>query len=192
MTSGGTEFERFHAEQLPAAIAARDGGRAAAADVGDGRALAFRLVDRTGTAVAAYTYRTGAGTVSIDRGTTGATAIIELDADAFDDLASERCTIFGLLYPGRLRVVHGTFDQLAEWEAALTNLWFDRPIYGTDVDAVRGLELDTSFRLGDADGDITRFLKTAGFVVLRDVFSTSGGRRARCRGEAPACGGNPR
>jgi hypothetical protein len=171
MTSGGTDFERFHEERLPQAIAARDGGRAAAADVGDARALALRLVDDAGAAVAAYTYRTRGGAVRIDQGTAGATTVVELDERAFDDLVAERCTIFGLLYPGRLRVVHGTFDQLADWEAALTNLWFDRPIYGGDAGTLHGLELDASFRLSDDDVDIARFLETAGFVVLRGVFS---------------------
>jgi ectoine hydroxylase-related dioxygenase (phytanoyl-CoA dioxygenase family) len=182
MMSGGTEFERFHAERLPAEIAARDGGRAAAEDVGDGRALALRLVDGAGSPLAAFTYRSGGGAVSIDAGTSGATTIVELDADAFDDLAAERCTIFGLLYPGRLRVVHGSFEQLAAWEAALTNLWFDRPIYRGENAALHGLDLQRSFVLSDSDDEIRHFLRTAGFVVLRDVFSA--GEIARFDAEA--------
>ena len=66
MMSGGTDFERFHAQVLPEAIAAHDGGRAASADVGDSRALAFRLVDANGDAIAAYTYRSRGGGIGRD------------------------------------------------------------------------------------------------------------------------------
>lgn len=171
MTSGGIGFIDFHSSRLPAAIAARDGGQAAAFEVGDGRSLAFRLVDDAREALAAFTYRSEGGAVSISEGAAGADTVVELDVAAFDDLVSERWTIFGLLYPGRLRIAHGSFEQLASWEAALTNLWFDRPIYGNDLDDVLALDLDASFTLSDTDADIKRFLHTAGFVVLRDVFS---------------------
>jgi ectoine hydroxylase-related dioxygenase (phytanoyl-CoA dioxygenase family) len=166
MGYGGIDFDTFHREQLPAAVGARDGGAAAARDVGDGRSLAFRLDDGR-----AYTYRAVDGRVVVEPGDERADAGAALDAQAFDDLVNERWTIFGLLYPGRLRVADGAFDDVAAWEAALTNLWFDRPIYdGGSTDLMR-LDLSRAFRLGDdPDDDIAQFLRTAGFVVLRGVF----------------------
>jgi ectoine hydroxylase-related dioxygenase (phytanoyl-CoA dioxygenase family) len=167
MSSGGNDFDTFHRVRLPAEVGARDGGAAAARDVGDGRTLAFQLDDGR-----AYTYRATRDGVLVEPGADGAAAVAELDAAAFDDLVNERWTIFGLLYPGRMRVTRGSFDDVASWEAALTNLWFGRPIYegaGGDVDA---LDLDRSFRLGeDDDAEIAHFLRTAGFLVLRGVYT---------------------
>ena len=48
-------------------------------------------------------------------------SVVELDYEAFEDLVTDRWTIFGLLYPGRLRVTRGSFDDVTAWEAALTN-----------------------------------------------------------------------
>ena len=108
----------------------------------------------------------------VEPGSESADAVAELDAAAFDDLVNERWTIFGLLYPGRMRVARGSFDDVASWEAALTNLWFDRPIYDGATDDVDRLDLGRSFRMTDDDRDIVAFLATAGFVVLRGVYSS--------------------
>jgi ectoine hydroxylase-related dioxygenase (phytanoyl-CoA dioxygenase family) len=166
MRSGGNDFDTFHREQLPAAVGGRDGGAAAARDVGDGRSVAFRLDDGR-----AYTYRAVGGRIVIEPGTAQADAVAELDEPAFDDLVNERWTIFGLLYPGRMRVAEGTFDDVASWEAALTNLWFDRPIYDGASEDLGSLDLSRTFRLDDDDGEIVHFLRSAGFLVLRDVYS---------------------
>lgn len=170
MTGWTGDFDGFHAG-LAAAIRARDAGAAAAADVGVGRSLAFRLPEGR-----AYTYRTRAGGVDVQPGA-DASAVVDLDDEAFADLATERCTIFGLLYPGRLQVASGSFDEVAAWEAALANLWFGRPIYDhaaidlRDRDG-RPLDLGASFSLGDVDdADAAHFLHTAGFAVLRGVFT---------------------
>jgi ectoine hydroxylase-related dioxygenase (phytanoyl-CoA dioxygenase family) len=165
MTSGGIDFDGFHRVQLPAAVGARDGGTAAARDVGDGRSVAFRLDDGR-----AYTYRSHGGRITIEPGD-AADAVAELDDAAFDDLVNERWTMFGLLYPGRMRVVEGSFDDVASWEAALTNLWFDRPIYDGTPDELAALDLTRTFSLHDDDAEIVHFLRTAGFAVLRGVFS---------------------
>jgi ectoine hydroxylase-related dioxygenase (phytanoyl-CoA dioxygenase family) len=166
-----TNFADFHHRVLPKAIAARDGGGAAARDVGGpGRSLALRLDDAT-----AFTYRTTDTGVTIEPGD-DAQVVAELDAAAFDDLLSERWSIFGLLFPGRLKVVRGTPERFVAWEAALTNLWFDRPIYGVDGVDLRdrdGGRLDVlgTFTLADDDTDLAHFLHTAGFAVIRDVFT---------------------
>jgi ectoine hydroxylase-related dioxygenase (phytanoyl-CoA dioxygenase family) len=167
--SGGTDFDTFHRELLPAAVGARDGGAAAARDVGQGRSLAFRLDDGR-----AYTYRaTGRGMV-VQPGAEGADAIAELDPVAFDDLVNERWTIFGLLYPGRMQVAQGSFDDVVSWEAALANLWFGRPIYDGASDDVKALDLGRTFRLGeDDDAELAHFLRVAGFLVLRNVYSAA-------------------
>jgi ectoine hydroxylase-related dioxygenase (phytanoyl-CoA dioxygenase family) len=171
MESMGNDFTTFHRAWLPEQLAARDGGAAAARDLGAGRTLALRLDDGS-----AFTYRTRADAIDIEPGDDAAAVVAELDASAFDDLVSERCTIFGLLYPGRLHISRGSFDEVASWEAALTNLWFDRPIYDGDTVDLRGLDgepldVHTDFRLSDDDREIAHFLHTAGFAVVREVFT---------------------
>jgi hypothetical protein len=163
------QFVPFH-EELAARL---DGAlsRRAAVDVGGQPSLALRLVD-DGAAVAAYTYR-ATDRISIEPGDGAADVVVEVDPAAFADLIAERATIFGLLFPGRLNVVRGRFDDVAAWEAALTSLWFERPIYGDDLDALRALDLTRSFRLSDDDGEIAAFLHAAGFAVLRGVFDAS-------------------
>lgn len=161
-------FDSFHA-----ALAARVRGsglaRSAAADVAGRRPLALRLVE-DGAVTSAVTYRPSADGIEVVPGDAGAGTVVDLDGAAFDDLVHERATIFGLLFPGRLQVAGGEFDDVVAWEAALTSIWFDRPIYGNDLDAVAGLDLHRSFRPTDHDDDIAAFLRTAGFAVIRGVF----------------------
>ncbi len=158
-------FDSFHTS-LTARLRTGDLGRAAARDVAGQAALALRLAGSD----AAYTYTSDPDGITVEAGDTDAATVVELDAAAFDDLIAERATIFGLLFPGRLQVVRGRFDDFAAWEAALTSIWFDRPIYGDDLDALRDLDLHTTFRLNDSDEEIAAFLRAAGFAVIRDVF----------------------
>jgi hypothetical protein len=167
-----TTFADFHQRVLPQALAARDGGAAAARDVGGaGRSVALRLDDGT-----AFTYRSTESGVTIEAGD-DADVVAELDAAAFDDLISERWSIFGLFFPGRLKVVRGSAERFVAWEAALTNLWFNRPIYGVDGIELRDrrgapLDVHRTFTLAD-DTDIAHFLREAGFAVIRGVFTAA-------------------
>jgi hypothetical protein len=166
-----TDFERFHTVELPNRLAARDGGAVASAYVGAGRALTLQTPDG-----AAFTYRAVDGDVVIEPGA-AAPVVVEVDADAFADLAAERWSIYGLLYPGRLRIVQGSLPELEPWEPVLQNLWFDRPIYDDAVaHSLRDrdgapLDISRSFTMDDDDDAIAHFLEVAGFVVLRGVFT---------------------
>ena len=166
-----TTFADYHQNVLPRAIAARDGGAAAARDVGGpGCSVALRLGDGT-----AFTYRTTDTGVTIEEGD-DAQVVAEFEAAGFDDLISERRSIFGLFFPGQLKVVRGTSERFVAWEAAFNNLWFDRPIYGVDgidLHDRRGRPLDVhrTFTLADDDTDIAHFLHTAGFAVIGGVFT---------------------
>jgi ectoine hydroxylase-related dioxygenase (phytanoyl-CoA dioxygenase family) len=159
------DFEQFHDGEVPALLAAGQ-GRAAARDIGDGRSITLR---RTGGA--AYTYRSVGGDLTLEPGD-GAELEVELASDAFDDLLTEAWSVFGLLYADRVRVRRGDFNGFARWEAPLQALWFGRPIYGSDtVAALSDLDVTRTFTLADDDADLRQFLATAGFLVLRGVFS---------------------
>ena len=162
-------FEEFHTRELPRLIAAGQ-GRAAAGDIGAGRSLALRCTG-AGTGAGAYTYRSVAGDMVIEAGD-DAEVVVELSADAFDDLLGEAWSVFGLLYGNRVSVLRGEFNAFARWEAPLQALWFNRPIYGPQTVAdLAGLDLSRSFSLADDDADLRGFLETAGFLVVRGVFS---------------------
>jgi hypothetical protein len=112
-----TDFERFHTVDLPVSLATRDGGAVASCYVGAGRSLALQVPGG-----GAFTYRAVDGEVIIEPGA-DASVVVEIDTDAFGDLAEERWSIYGLLYPGRLRIVRGSLPELERWEPALQNLW---------------------------------------------------------------------
>lgn len=159
------DFEQFHVREVPALLAAGQ-GKAAARDIGDGRSITL-----CSSGGAAYTYRSAGGDLLVQRGD-GAETEVELADDAFDDLMSEAWSVFGLLYADRVSVRRGDFNTFARWEAPLQSLWFGRPIYGSDtVAALSGLDVTRTFTLADDDADLRAFLATAGFLVLRGVFT---------------------
>ncbi len=159
------DFDAFHIHEIPALLAAGQ-GKAAARDLGDGRSLTLSCIG-----AGAYTYRSRAGDLVVETGDDG-DALIELRADAFEDLRSEAWSVFGLLYGDRVTVRRGDFNAFARWEAPLQALWFGRPIYDNDtVAALDGLDIHRSFSLDDEDADLQAFLEAAGFLVLRGVFS---------------------
>ncbi|HEX4018654.1 MAG TPA: phytanoyl-CoA dioxygenase family protein [Frankiaceae bacterium] len=163
-------FEEFHIRRVPALLAAGQGA-AAASDIGEGRSLTLRSPGG-----GAYTYRSSGGDLRLEAGDTGGAGdpAIELADDAFDDLLSEAWSVFGLLYGDRVKVRRGDFNAFARWEAPLQALWFDRPIYGTDsVAALNDLDVTRDFTLEDTDEQLRAFLATAGFLVLRGVFSAA-------------------
>ena len=156
------DFDAFHRDAVPSLLA---GGRgtAAAAGLRAGDSLTLAMPDGRG-----YTYRSTGADLTVAAGTT-AGVVVELDADAFDDLLEERWSVFGLLYGDRVRMRAGDFNVFARWEAPLQALWYGRPIYGPDaVEALDSLDLRRSFTI---DEDFGAFLGQAGYTVLRGVFS---------------------
>jgi ectoine hydroxylase-related dioxygenase (phytanoyl-CoA dioxygenase family) len=158
-------FNEFHLLQLPRMLAAGQGAAAARA-VGEGCSLALRC-----TGEGAYTYRSVAGDMLVEAGEDAET-VVELAADAFEDLLTEAWSVFGLLYGDRVMVRRGDFNEFARWEAPLQAMWFHRPIYDADAIAALGdLDISRSFSLAAEDGELRAFLHRAGFLVLRGVFT---------------------
>lgn len=161
----------FHSELQTRLAAGVDDTRAAAASVGAGRSLTLRDV----TDAVAFTYRAGESGVEIAEGP-GGNVVAELDRDAFEDLLTERWSVFGLLYSQRIRITSGTFEQFASWEPALQNLWFGRDLYDdAAVDRLGsgddGFDPARDFTLADDDAVLAAQLQRAGFLVLRQVFT---------------------
>jgi len=168
---GAIDFDRFHAVDLPERLAAGNGGLAAA-HLQRCRPIAFRLEDGR-----AYTYTPMAAGIEITPGEADAQTVIELTHADWCDFVWELKTCFALLYAERIAVPVGTFGQLSRWEPALRAAFDGQPVYDFTapppvVDAEGNpVDLTTTFSLDDSDGDIVDFLRRAGFIHVRGVFS---------------------
>ena len=107
-------------------------------------------------------------------GNGGDETVVELSDEAWDDFRNERRTAFGLLYAGMANVSKGSFEQFADWEIELRQLWEGRPVYDDAAAAgLAGLDLKRSFSLDDSDAEMAAFLAAAGFIHVRGVFSAA-------------------
>ena len=183
------DFDRYHRETLPLALAAGNGVLAARAAHGLG-SLAFRL--REG---GAYSYRPAGDRIEIDAGDAGADTVIELDREAWEGLVHELEAPAGLLYAGRLRCIRGHAMQLMAWEAGLRALYNGRPLYEADRLDLRDrsgnpLDILRSFTLDDDREELRHFLDVAGYALVRGVFGAD--EVAAFRSEAEALRGEAR
>jgi hypothetical protein len=165
------DFHQYHRETLPALLT--KGGRGADAARGVARlgGLAFRLPGGD-----AYSYVPDGDAMAVVAGDTAAETVIEVDEEIWQNLVQERDAAAGLLYGGRAKCVRGNALRFVSWEPALRAMWSGRPVY--DPDALElldrhGAPLDpaTSFTLEADREDMAHFLRTAGYLFVRGVFS---------------------
>ncbi len=163
------DFHRFHREELPRRLAEGNGALAARGGRRIG-SLAFRLPGGD-----AYTYSPREGGIDVVPGDAGADTVIELEAEIWQNVVRELDAAAGLLYGGRARCRRGNALRWLDWEPALRAMFSGRPVY--DPDAVRlldrlGRPLDPAQSFApDADrDDMAHFLRTAGYLFVRDVF----------------------
>lgn len=165
-------FHRFHTVELPRLLAEGNG------------ALAFADVARLGTLglatpAGAYTYVPRDGTIEVIEGTEQADTVIEMDLESWLGLVSDLDTAPGLFYSGRVEATHGKPLRFVRWEPGLRAMFHGLPVFDPDTADLRDVDggpLDPtrSFTLADVDREpeaVRHFLSTAGYVVLRDVFT---------------------
>jgi ectoine hydroxylase-related dioxygenase (phytanoyl-CoA dioxygenase family) len=165
-------FHRFHTDTLPERLAAGNGP------------LAFSDVARLGslaisTPAGAYTYVPGAGTVDVVAGDEAADTVIATDLESWVGLASDLDTAPGLFYGGRATAVRGKPLRFVRWETGLRAMFHGLPPFDpatADLRDLDGTALDGArrFTLADIDDqpDAARhFLTTAGYLVVRGVFT---------------------
>ena len=164
------DFDRYHREELPAALAGERGGVAARAARGLAP-FAFRV--RGG---GAFTYRPAPSGVEIAEGESGAATVIEIDAADWQGLVNELEAPAGLLYAGRLRCLRGEAMDAMAWEPALRALYTGRPVWepalAEQLRDRRGRRLDpeTTFTLASESREMAHFLASAGYLLVREVF----------------------
>jgi hypothetical protein len=162
------DFDAFHRDELPRRAAAA-GPRVARAAAPLG-SLGLR------TSCGAYTYAVRDGALAIEAGDANAATLIELDAEDWQGLVHDYEAAAGLLYASRVRCLRGDAMKLVLWEPALRSLYTGREIYDASALSLRdaqGRPLDAArvFRLGDDAEEMSHFLRSAGFLLVRDVFA---------------------
>ena len=164
------DFDAYHRVQLPALLGDGRAAHVARATTGLG-SLAFRVGDGR-----AYTYRPCAGGVEIVTGEADAHTVLDLDLEAWQGLVHELEAAAGLLYAGRVRCVRGNAVDLMAWESGLRALYNRRPPYDPDRIQLaersgKRLDINRTFRMHDDREDMAHFLRVAGYLFVRDVFS---------------------
>ena len=165
------DFHRFHREELPRRLRAGNGALA----VRDARrlgGLAFRLPDG-----AAYTYLARGEEVDVLPGDEQADTVIELEPEIWQNVVYELDAAAGLLYGGRAHCRRGNPVRWLAWEPALRAMFSGRPVYDpehVELSDRGGAPLDAaqSFQPGDDPAEMAHFLRSAGYLFVRRVFSS--------------------
>ena len=168
------DFDAFHRVELPRRL--RDGkSREVAWDVKGVAPLAISLGDREG----AYSFVCRDGEVEIVPGVEeSAETVIELvDHESWIDYLHEFRTRAGLLYSRAVRFVRGNFETWDAWDPAIRCLYSGRKIYdprNLDFRSRQGnrLDLHHRFEVDDDPEDMSHFLRTTGYLVVRRAFDS--------------------
>jgi ectoine hydroxylase-related dioxygenase (phytanoyl-CoA dioxygenase family) len=165
------DFGAFHREELPRRLAAGHGAIAAQDELVALGGIAFRIPSGE-----AFTYQPRAGGIDVVAGDAGAETVIELAPDLWSELAHDLESAPGLLYAGRVRCAKGDAMRFVRWEPALRAIYHGRPIFSparADLRDRRGVPLDPGrgFALGDDRAEMAHFLRTAGYLLAKGVFS---------------------
>lgn len=165
------DFDDFHRVELPRRLAAGNGAIAAADELERIGPLAFRLPEGP-----AFTYVPRDGGVDVVEGDTPAKTVIEISRGDWQNVVHELESPPGLLYGGRVKCLRGNAMRFVRWEPGLRAMFQGRPIFDpkrVDLRDRQGHPLDPtrSFSLDADEAEMSHFLKTAGYLLLRGVFS---------------------
>jgi hypothetical protein len=178
------EFGAFHREELPRRLAAGHGALAAEDDLAAIGALAFRMPSGE-----AFTYRPRPGGVDVVAGDRDAQTVIELAPELWQDLVHDLESAPGLLYAGKARCAKGDAMRFVRWEPGLRAMYHGRPVFRPErVDlrdrAGRPLDPARGFTLADDRAEMAHFLRTAGYLLVKGVFSGEETRRMQRHADA--------
>ena len=182
------DFHGFHRTELPRRLAAGNGAMAARG-VSDLGGFAFRLPDG-----AAYTYLLHDGEIEVLPGDAEAATVMELEHEDWEGLVHDYESAPGLLYGDRVRCRRGKAMTFVLWEPGLRAMFTGRPVFDPETAGLedrdgRPLDPERSFGLDDEPEELAHFLRTAGYLCVRQVFRPEEVERfladaVRLRGEA--------
>jgi len=164
------DFDAFHRADLPRRLAAGNGALAARA-VARLAPLAFQLPDGR-----AWTYVPRSGGVEVEPGCDAAGIVVQLSQGSWDLFLHQLRTLYRLYYAGELSFVRGDYEALSRWDPALRALFHGLPVFDPAALDLRDrsgapLDLGRTFTLRDDDLEMRHFLREAGFMRVRGVFS---------------------
>jgi ectoine hydroxylase-related dioxygenase (phytanoyl-CoA dioxygenase family) len=166
------DFVDFHERELPDVLRAAHGESVRrSGEVLNLPALALQVDGRS------YTYRLSPLGLEIFAGEAQAAAVAGLSREAFSDLMQDVRSSVGLIIGDDVKMLRGSQQTFIDWEPVIRAALDGRPVYepgSIDFRAADGapLDLQRTFTLDDRRDDIADFLGAAGFLRLRDVFST--------------------
>lgn len=171
LSATGEAFHDFHQIELPGRLAAGNGP------------LAHPVVAPLGslalvTSAGAYTYQAVDGSVDVVAGEDTADTVIEIGLDDWVGLATDLDTAPGLLYSGRAHATRGKPMRFIGWETGLRAMFHGLAPFDPDRADLRDrhgdpLDVTVSFpneTVEDRAAEMTHFLDTAGYLLVRDVF----------------------
>jgi hypothetical protein len=165
------DFDAFHREELPRRL--REGVSDRVAWDVEGRApISIGLPDGR-----AWSYVCEKGRVEVVPGVVAdARTVLEIiDEESWLDYLYEFRTRYGLLYSKAVRFERGSFDTWDEWEPAIRCMYSGRPIYDPRALDFRDragapLDLHQQFEVDADPEDMSHFLRTTGYLVVRKAF----------------------
>ncbi len=164
------DFREFHEGELLARLASGNGAQAALAVKKLG-SLAFRTPEGQ-----AYTYVADGDGIAIRPGEDLADTVIEIDSEIWQGIVHDYESPPGRLYGGRVKCTKGKAMRLVAWEPGLRAMYTGRPLHdpkNLQLEDRHGSPLDVgqSFHLEGDREDMAHFLRTAGYLFVRGVFS---------------------
>lgn len=164
------DFHDYHRDALPGTLSAGRGEMAARGLRGGLEGIAFQLTEGD-----AYTYVPRDGGVVVEAGTDAAATVIEIRLEDWEGLVHDYESAAGLLYGTRVRCLRGEAMNFIAWEPALRAMFVGRPIYDPDVPLLdetgRAIDPWRVFMPKDDEDEMASFLRTAGFLVVKGLFS---------------------
>lgn len=178
------DFEDFHRRELPRRLASGHGALAAEAELAPLGGLAFRLPSGP-----AFSYVPREDGIDVVEGDAAARTVIEITPEDWSNVVHDLDSAPGLLYAGRVRCVRGNAMRFVGWEPGLRAMFQGRPIFREGRESLRDLRggaLDPSraFTLADDDAEMRHFLRTAGYLLVKGVFSEAEVDAFRRHGDA--------
>ncbi len=164
------DFHEFHRAELPRRLAAGNGALAAAGASSAGP-LAFRLSEG-----GAYTYLPAPDGIEVVSGDDRADTVIELSREDWQGIVHDLESAPGLLYADRVRCRRGNAMTFVVWEPALRAMYTGRPIFDPETARLEdrsgaALDVQRAFSLDDDPEEMAHFLRTAGYLLVKKVFS---------------------
>lgn len=164
------DFDEFHRSELPQRL--REGvSDQVAWDVASTPPIAMKLQDGR-----AYSYVCDQGSVRVEPGVRDdVAAVVVILERAWQDYVHEFRNISSLILAEAVRFERGGVDEWDAWGPAIRCMYSGRQIYdpsmlftGRNGDP---LDLRRSFTLDDDHEDLSHFLRTAGYVVIRGAMA---------------------